>query len=330
MHQNVLVTGGGGFIGTTLVRKLLDRGFYVDVIDKKGYAFREDFFKVNPELWASANPSPHFSQFGNLNEFSEVDAQHWRLAYPERYDYVIILHAESHVDNSLKSGIPFFESNVLGTVNVLEQFKNVARKQAKFLVFSTDEVLGETFPDYPATENHRYAPKNPYAASKAGQEMAARAYSVNFDMPMVITRCTNIYGPGQHTEKFIPRSIELLADDKPLKLYGEGAESREWVYVDDICSGVLKILGSWPEAKTIAHFSGANSVTNMQLAKLLCTLMNKDPEKYIELVPNRLGHDKSYSLDSGLTKYLFGWEPTTAMVDGLRTTIEYVRARKGN
>lgn len=311
--EKILLTGGGGFVGTRLTRMLIDTGYSVDIVDKMGYAFRRDFHQLNSDVQDNSI-EPKYSRFFPLSIQKFV-------VQPDLYDHVIVLHAESHVDNSIKSGEVFFEDNVIGTIRLLESIKNFDKKP-NTLLFSTDEVLGETF--RPSGTEAPVVPRNPYSASKAAQEMAMIGYGNTFNIPYAITRCTNIYGPGQHQEKFIPKSISNLLLNLQIPLYGVGAESRQWIYIDDICNGVLSLLKTEFTNKTY-HFAGDHYCTNKELARLLCKKLNKDPTKYIKYVENRKGHDSSYCLDPEPTKLELGWNAKTSIDEGLDKTIDFYR-----
>jgi len=230
--MKIAISGGGGFIGTTVTRQLLKEEHSVHVFDKMGYGFRKDFALVNPSAKFTAVDvsDPEFTVIlGDAGEF----------------DLFIIMHSESHVDRSIEESVPFAQSNVVGTANIVDALlylkKEYEHKMPYIWCFSTDEVFGET--DIPAVEvGARLNPRNPYAATKAAQELLIKAYANTHQFKAFITRCCNVYGPGQLEEKFIPRSIELLRNDKKLKLYGEGKEKREWIHVQDVAEGCGKLI----------------------------------------------------------------------------------------
>jgi dTDP-glucose 4,6-dehydratase len=319
--MNILITGGAGFLGTQVTRTLLDAGHSVCVIDKMGEGYRHDFPTINPEVKFTALEceSPVLE-----NVLLNMIEQHGML------DAVIVLHAESHVDRSICDAVPFVDSNVKGTVCIFDALVSISKgydcPMPKVLLFSTDEVLGESFE--PATEDHSILfPKNPYSASKAAQELFFLSYCNTFGLSGVITRCCNIYGPGQATEKFIPRSMSLLSHGVKLKLYGKGEESRQWIYVSDVADIVVKITEHLKtiNSKTVDvfHISGDDYIQNHNLAKMMCELYGKSMEDGVEFVENRLGHDKSYLLDSEKARRFFNWNPKVRLVEGLLVTKTY-------
>lgn len=314
--MNILITGGAGFIGTALTRKLLDSGMSVRVLDKQGYGFRPDFAEINPEAKLTILECESELLPAVLTDMGEIDV-------------LLIMHSESHVDRSIDESRPFVLSNVLGTTNLLDAFytnhKYEGSKLPKVFLFSTDEVLGETSG---ADENAPYHPNNPYSFTKAAQELALVAYAHTYGFKGVITRCCNVFGPGQAVEKFIPRSITSLLKDETLKLYGSGVESRQWVYLDDVTDAALSVVKfvseyAGTEIETF-HIGGDYSLPNAKLAEMICEAVGK-PKSRIELVENRLGHDRSYLLNYFKFARTFIWRPKVSLMTGLGRTVDFYR-----
>lgn len=233
--------------------------------------------------------------------------------------YIVNFAAESHVDRSIKDASPFIASNINGTVNMLEQGNSIPIK--KFLQVSTDEVYGSVA--HPCKENTPLAPSSPYSASKASADLLAKAYHTTYGLPIVITRSSNNYGPRQFPEKVIPLFISRLMNRQPVPLYGEGDNIRDWIYVEDNCNAIYKVLHNGKNGEVYNIGSGYR-ITNIELAKKLISITkNTYDEKWIEYVEDRKGHDKSYWLDSSKVREELGWAPTVDFDEGIHKTIQW-------
>ena len=309
--SNLLVTGGLGFIGSEFVIQALsdDRVKKLTIIDKLTYAGK--LTNLEPHL---NNPKLKIS----INDI--VDKSSIKSLF-DNADIVVNFAAESHVDNSLTGIEPFLTTNILGTANLLEMARNA--NIVKFIQISTDEVYG-SIENGSFTEESKLNPRNPYSASKAAAENLCNAYIETYKLPVIITRSSNNYGPRQQNEKFIPNAISNLLKNQPIKVYGEGMQQREWIHVSDNAKAILEIVFSSIENGIYNIGSGIHS-TNLNLAKKLIEIANLDPEKYVEFVPDRLGHDFRYSIDSSKLHRHIGWIPKIEFEVGLQSTFEWYK-----
>ncbi|GHG67938.1 dTDP-glucose 4,6-dehydratase [Alishewanella longhuensis] len=322
-----LVTGGSGFIGSAFVKLLLDRGFRVVNLDKLSYAAN-----VIAENFCN-NQGYTFIQ-GNINDIALLDT----VINKYKPDYLVNLAAETHVDNSISNVADFVDSNVVGTCTLLtvalKYWRELPAKKAatfKFLQVSTDEVFGQLLGDAPAfTELSSYKPRNPYAASKAAADHFVRAWHNTYGFPAVISNCSNNYGPGQHIEKFIPKIITNALQGLSIPVYGNGSQSRDWLYVADHAKALLEISLNGEIGETYL-IGGGTELTNLTLATLLCEMTAdiqassnmavKARKELIIFVQDRPGHDQRYAIDSTKIRQELGWLPQTDFGKGLRSTV---------
>ncbi len=315
--MKILVTGGLGFIGSAVVRSLVAAGEEVVNIDKVSYASTFDSV-------ASVASEPNYA-------FEKVDItdekQVIELFDKHSPEAVMHLAAESHVDRSIDGPGAFVESNVIGTFNLLE----ASRKSSisKFVHVSTDEVFGSlALEDEPFSESTPYSPRSPYSASKAASDHLARAWGETYDMPVVVTNCSNNYGPFQFPEKLIPITILRALNRDPIAVYGTGENIRDWLYVEDHATALTTALSSGAVGETYL-VGGNNEATNIDLVKSICRLVDElepsvsDSEELIEFVTDRPGHDHRYAINASKIEKELGWTPETALDDGLRTTVEW-------
>ena len=307
----VLVTGGAGFIGANFVR-LVGRvrpGWQVTVLDKLTYA-------GNPANLEGTNAE---LVVGDVCDVQLVDA------LVEASDIVVHFAAESHNDNSLNNPDPFIQTNVVGTVNILQA---VREHKKRLHHISTDEVFGDLKIDDPArfTESTPYNPSSPYSASKAASDHMVRAWVRSFNVAATISNCSNNYGPYQHIEKFIPRQITNILDGRTPKLYGTGEQVRDWIHVDDHNSAVIEIMEKGRIGETYIIGAGNDHLNNKQVMELICELMGLEKNAY-KHVNDRPGHDQRYAMDSSKLREELGWRPqltdTAGMREGLKQTIEW-------
>jgi dTDP-glucose 4,6-dehydratase len=305
--MKVLVTGGLGFIGTNFIIHVL-----------KNY---EDYSIVNldDELVGSNHKS--LADFENSNNYKFVKGNITDQVLMENLinecDVIINFAAESHVDRSILNAKPFIDSNIIGVFTILEILKN----QKKRLVhISTDEVFGSLETES-ADENFRFNPSSPYSASKASSELLINSYVATYGIDAVVTRCTNNYGSRQFLEKLIPKAIILAAHDIPIPVYNGGKGIRDWIFVDDHCNAIMKVLHQGKKGESY-NISASNEIDVLTIIKKILSIMKKDPTNY-ELTEDRPGHDFRYSLDSSKIRNELGWSPKVSFEEGLQTTIEW-------
>jgi len=322
--KNVLVTGGAGFIGSNFVRFLLTA--YADTqvlnLDALTYAGSLENLKELPN-------ADHY-QFiqGDIGDFDMVQ----RLISEKDVDTVVHFAAETHVDRSILGPAPFIHTNITGTFNLLEAARSAwqGKLQGKrFHHVSTDEVYGSLEPSAPAfMESSNYDPRSPYSASKASSDHLARAYHHTYGLPVTITNCSNNYGPYQFPEKLIPLIILNALQMKPLPVYGDGKQIRDWLYVEDHVEAILLVLERGQLGQTY-NIGGGNQLQNLEVVKEICSILDdlrpaKQPHaSLIEYVPDRPGHDRRYAMDSTKIKTELGWQPRHDLKGGLRQTIRW-------
>ena len=307
--MKILVTGGAGFIGSCFIRHILKKYPEYKIINLDALTYAGNI----ENLEDIKNNTNYTFIHGNICDkelvsqiISEVDA-------------VVNFAAESHVDRSILSPEIFIETNVKGTLNLLECAKkfNIQR----YLQVSTDEVygtLGKTGYFYETTP---LAPNSPYSASKASADMLSRAYFETYKTPVLITRCSNNYGPYQYPEKLIPFFISRLLKDEKVPVYGDGLNVRDWLYVYDHCSAIDTVLHKGKIGE-VYNIGGHNEKTNLEITKIILKEMGKD-ESSIEYVKDRLGHDKRYAIDNNKITTTLGWKPSLTFEEGIKLTIEW-------
>ena len=304
-----MVTGGCGFIGSNFIRYMLKTYEDVQIInlDSLTYAGNQDNLK-------EIEKEKRYSFIkGDITERNDVQSA------LKNVESVVHFAAESHVDRSIEEAEVFIKTNVIGTHVLLECAKE--HDIAKFVHVSTDEVYGSLGKDGYFTEETPIAANSPYSASKAGSDLLARAYYKTYGFPVIITRCSNNYGPHQFPEKLIPLMICQASEDKPLPVYGDGMNVRDWLYVEDHCVALDRVLQRG-EPGEVYNIGGNNEWQNIDIVKLILKELNK-PETLIEFVEDRLGHDRRYAIDSGKTKEKLGWEPSVPFESGLNQTIQW-------
>ncbi len=325
----ILVTGGAGFIGSNFVLDWLSQSDEPVInLDMLTYA-------GNPEnLVSLTGDGRHLFVKGDIGDF-ELVAQ---LLVEHQPRAVVNFAAESHVDRSIHGPKDFIQSNIVGTFRLLEAtrvyqegLKQTEARQFRFLHVSTDEVYGSLDSDEPAfTEANRYAPNSPYSASKAAADHLVRAYHHTYGLPVLTTNCSNNYGPCQFPEKLIPLCIHNALAGKPLPLYGDGRQIRDWLYVGDHCSAIRRILkaGMFGE---VYNIGGWNEKTNREVVDTLCLILDElrprqDSASYreqITFVQDRPGHDRRYAIDAGKVERELGWKPAETFATGIRKTVQW-------
>jgi dTDP-glucose 4,6-dehydratase len=315
--DKVIVTGGLGFIGSNLIELLLKK-YYVINLDKVTYS--SNFYNTK-----------EFVKKKNY-KFIKYDINNKKIIKIfNKYKPVGIfnLAAETHVDRSIDSPKSFIESNILGVYNILEAFRVFSKKipKTKLIHISTDEVYGDILFGR-SNENYPYKPSSPYAASKASSDHLVSSYVRTYNIPAIVTNCSNNYGPKQHPEKLIPKLIYNIFQNKPLPIYGKGTNSREWIYVKDHCEALIKVFKKGKVGNFYNIGSNKNQ-TNLEICKKLIQLANKNKimgkNTRIKFVKDRPGHDIRYALNSSKLKNELRWSPRISLSDGLKKTFEWYR-----
>ncbi|CAM3762546.1 dTDP-glucose 4,6-dehydratase [Aeromicrobium ponti] len=314
MTKHLLITGGAGFIGSNFLFRILKKGKYsITNADLLTYAADEN----NIEPLKKLNRYRFIKcDIGNANELSKV--------FDIEYEAIINFAAETHVDRSITDAAPFIHTNIGGTFNLLQAVLN--GKARKMIQISTDEVYGSlSQTDSPFTEENPLAPNNPYSASKASADLLIRSFYHTYQLPLIITRCSNNFGPMQHTEKFIPKVISNALNNKDIPIYGDGLNIRDWIFVEDHCKGVELVLEKGI-AGEIYNIGGNEQKTNLEVVNLILKHLNKDT-KLIKHIKDRKGHDKRYAINSAKIEKELGWRPSISFEDGLKKTIEWHKTR---
>lgn len=312
--QTLLVTGGAGFIGSNLVRMLAQQGQYrVVILDALTYAGNLE------NLEGVIDGSKVKFVHGSITDAECLQS----LFATESIDAVLHLAAESHVDRSIASAAPFVETNITGTLRLLEAARAAAVK--RFVHVSTDEVYGTLGPEDPAfTEETPLQPNSPYSASKAGSDMLVRAFVHTYGMDCVITRCSNNYGPYQFPEKLIPLMTLNAMEGKPLPVYGDGKQVRDWLHVEDHCRGIMLALEHGRSGE-VYNFGGYGERFNIDIVKAILQHTGAD-ESLIRYVADRPGHDRRYAINPHKSSSELGWRPLHSVEEGLAATIDWYRS----
>jgi dTDP-glucose 4,6-dehydratase len=330
--STLLITGGAGFIGSNLVRFALDHtADRLVVVDKLTYA--GSLLNLEGPL---KDPRVTFvrADIADREAMARVFAEHRPAA-------VLNLAAETHVDRSIDSPGPFIETNVVGTFVMLEAarafvagLEPTAREAFRFLHVSTDEVYGTLGPSGQFSEETPCAPTSPYAASKASADHLVRAYFHTYGLPVLITNCSNNYGPFQFPEKLIPLMILNAVDLRPLPIYGDGGNVRDWLHVEDHCAGILLVLAKGRAGEKY-NVGGGGERTNMEVVDRICDALDElrptaaGHRSLRTFVPDRPGHDRRYAIDASKIRKELGWSPRHTFESGLRETIHWYLDRRG-
>jgi len=323
----ILVTGGAGFIGTSVVRQLLGAGESVVNLDKLTYA------GSNPPLGALANASTYALEVADVADREAVR----RIFAKHAPDAVMHLAAETHVDRSIDKPDDFIHSNLVGTFVMLEAAREYwsglpadARERFRFHHISTDEVFGSLGSGARADENFRYEPNSPYAASKAGADHLTRAWSRTYGLPVIATNCSNNYGPWQFPEKLVPLTILNAIEGKKLPVYAKGENVRDWLYVGDHATALHLVLRRGRTGETY-NIGGGEERRNIDLVRAICAILDEEfpdsphrpHDKLIEFVADRPGHDLRYAIDDRKIRRELGWQPAESLASGLRKTVRW-------
>ena len=322
--KSILITGGAGFIGSHLVRRMVNKYPNSQIVNLDALTYA-----ANLALVSDCERASNY-------QFVKEDINHFeglRMLFT-KYDFDAVIHlaAESHVDNSIKNPFAFAQTNIQGTLNLLEAARqhwgNNAQNQ-RFYHISTDEVFGSLGTEGYFTEKTSYDPRSPYSASKASSDHLVRAYFHTYELPVVLSNCSNNYGPGQHSEKLIPLMIKNIVAEKPLPVYGKGDNIRDWLFVEDHAEAIDLILHKGKPGETYA-LGGNNEQKNLDLVHHLIQQVDKKlsrPEgtslKLIEFVTDRLGHDYRYAIDASKIEKELGWKASTTFEVGINNTIKF-------
>lgn len=330
-HKTILVTGGAGFIGSNFVHRILRKG-NVKVINLDALTYAGNLETLS-DLDGNAN---HRFVLGSIGDKSLVDY----LLSRYQPDAIINFAAESHVDRSIDNPGAFVQTNVVGTYGLLESCKNYwqhlsapAQKSFRFLHVSTDEVYGSLGAEGKFTESTPYQPNSPYSASKAASDHLVRSYHHTYNLPVLTTNCSNNYGPYQFPEKLIPLMILNAISGKPLPIYGEGLNVRDWLYVEDHCSAIEVVLSSGRVGE-VYNIGGNNEKTNMEVVDTICSILDdlmpdsqfKPHQNLKQFVKDRPGHDLRYAIDASKIDQELGWRPQETFTTGLRKTVQWYLA----
>ncbi|MGI6319580.1 MAG: dTDP-glucose 4,6-dehydratase [Bacteroidales bacterium] len=326
--KKILITGGAGFIGSHLVRLFVNKypEYHIFNLDKLTYA--GNLFNLSD---IENKPNYTFIKGDIVDEkfIKEIFEQH-------QFDGVIHLAAESHVDRSITGPMEFIYTNIVGTANLLNAARLIWKdfEGKRFYHVSTDEVYGSLGDEGLFTENTPYDPHSPYSASKASSDHIVRAYYYTYGFPVVISNCSNNYGPNQFPEKLLPLMINNILNKKPLPIYGKGENVRDWLYVVDHAEAIDQIFHKGTSGETY-NIGGNNEWTNIDLVKKLCQMMDEklgretgESEKLLTYVTDRAGHDLRYAIDASKIKKEIGWEPTIVFDEGFSKTIDWYLENK--
>ena len=318
--KKIIVTGGLGFIGSNLIDLLLKKNYSVINVDKATYS--SNYYNVK--------------DFKNSKKYKFVkldikNKNFEKILFKYKPIGIFNLAAETHVDRSIDNPDSFIQSNIVGVYNLLESFKNFTKKnKSKLIHVSTDEVYGDILSGR-SDEKYSYQPSSPYAASKASSDHLVSSYVRTYNLPAIVTNCSNNYGPKQHPEKLIPKLIHNILNNKPLPIYGKGKNSREWIYVEDHCEALHKVFlkGKIGQFYNIGSNKNLNNlqVTN-ELLKTSIKFINTGNKVKIHFVKDRPGHDKRYALNSNKIKTQLGWYPKTSFSVGIKLTFDWYLRNK--
>ena len=318
--KKIIVTGGLGFIGSNLIDYLINKNYFVINIDKITYS--SNFYNTN-----EFKKSKYY-------KFIKCDIKNKRIEkilFKYKPECIFNLAAETHVDRSIDNPEKFMQSNIIGTFNLLECFKKFSNKhKSKLIHISTDEVYGDVLFGR-SKENDPYQPSSPYAASKAASDHLVRSYLRTYKIPAIVTNCSNNYGPKQHPEKLIPKLIYNILNGKPLPIYGNGKNSREWLYVIDHCAALYKVYKKG-QVGEFYNIGSNKNLNNLEVSRKLLDVSKKivklDKKTKIFFVKDRPGHDVRYALDSKKIKKNLNWRPKISFEEGIKLTFKWYNENK--
>lgn len=330
--MKILITGGAGFIGSHLVNYFVKKYSSYEFVNLDALTYAGNISNLNS---IKDFPNYRFIQ-GDIRNFEFISS----LFYKEKFDCVIHLAAESHVDNSIKNPFVFAQTNIMGTLNLLESFKNnynPINKKALFFHISTDEVYGSLEADEPSfCEDSNIDPNSPYSVSKASSDLFVKAYNSTFEIPYIISNCSNNYGENQFEEKLIPLVISKALKNESIPLYGDGKNIRDWLYVEDHIRAIDALLHSNIKNEKF-NIGGNAEMSNNDIVKMICDILDRKlnrkigtSRKLITYVKDRPGHDKRYSVNAKKLAVKINWSPKVSIEDGLEKTIDWYISKLNN
>ncbi len=329
MKKTLLITGGAGFIGSHVVRLFVNKYPEYSIINLDKLTYAGNLENLN-DIESKSNY--HFEK-ADITNAEQINT----LFLKYKFDGVIHLAAESHVDRSISDPMSFINTNIIGTVNLLNAARLIWKDNSegkRFYHISTDEVYGSLGKEGIFTETTSYDPRSPYSASKASSDHLVRAYFHTYKLPVVVSNCSNNYGPNQFPEKLIPLSINNIKNNKAIPIYGKGENIRDWLFVIDHARAIDDIFHNGKIGETY-NIGGHNEWTNIDLIKLLCNIMDRklnrgkgESEKLITYVTDRAGHDLRYAIDSSKIQKELGWKPSLQFAEGLDKTVDWYLANE--
>jgi dTDP-glucose 4,6-dehydratase len=322
--MNILITGGAGFIGSHVVRRFVQKYSHYNIVNFDALTYAGNLQNLE-DIKKYQNYSFIKGDITDEHTLNSLFREH-------KFDAVIHLAAESHVDRSIEDPLAFVKTNIIGTVNLLNACRNIWENELdkkRFYHISTDEVYGSLGAEGLFTETTAYDPNSPYSASKASSDHFVRAYGETYGMPYIITNCSNNYGPNHFPEKLIPLFINNIINNKSLPVYGDGKYTRDWLFVEDHAIAIDLVFHKGQNHETY-NIGGFNEWQNIELVLLLCDLMDKNlgraigtSKKLITYVKDRPGHDLRYAIDASKISKELGWKPTVTFEQGLQKTITW-------
>jgi len=324
MNKTILITGGAGFIGSHVIRLFINKYPNYNIVNLDALTYAGNLENLN-DVASSSNYEFVKGDITDLEFINNLFAKY-------KFDAVLHLAAESHVDRSITNPLQFIQTNIVGTVNLLNAAKEFWKDDMegkRFYHISTDEVYGSLGETGLFTEDTSYDPRSPYSASKASSDHLVRAYFHTFNLPIVISNCSNNYGSHQFPEKLIPLVINNIKENKELPIYGKGENIRDWLYVEDHALAIDKVFHEGKEGETY-NIGGNNEWTNLDLVKKLCQIMDTklnrekgSSEKLIRFVKDRAGHDLRYAIDASKIEKELDWKPSVKFHEGFEKTIDW-------